>query len=273
MAQKLYRTRFAEIRLTRICTIVLVLLVPGLSCMPRRLFSPRSTSADPRTAITTWPLPELHKIMAADIAHGQKQVEQMIQDHPAMAACAEPNGSILAWCVRQFAGAVVGQRITWDNGVPMAASDGADHIGPDGDTPGSLRLSNTLHDANGGERTASGEELWAGAVYELNNMVNDPEFDRIDEQACAGKLDKSVYIEQVTRLEYVASLKTAQVYRHLWPSAQSQSENNPAAWCANIPDTYEEWIAAYTDKSSYPWDSWGTYYHDDMASYRKSIGQ
>ena len=147
----------------------------------------------------------------------------------------------------------------------MAESAGSDSQGPVGYQPANIRVSKTLTPGYGRpDHPATCEELWSEASFELNNLSYNAFFDRIYQDAIAGKLSKKVWMEQNTRVEFLAFLKTKRVYENLWQNVQDSDHSDVAAWGNDEPDNYTDWIAQYQDHTQYPWDSWGKYYDEKI---------
>lgn len=223
--------------------------------------------------VVTWPLPESYKVTPGDLLFGEQQVERMVHDRPEMARMVNSQSPVWKWCVRNFAGVSLGQRIYWNSGKPAPPDSGADHVIPFDGKPGYIRVDEMRRIGTGDAGKASCEELWAKAVFELNNMANDPAFLQIYNDALAGKLDRNRFIERNTRLEYLTELKTELVHKNLWRQSGSEFSGGSYYWGAYIPDTYEMWISAYTDRTSYPWIPFGSYYDEQVVPYLKSVGK
>jgi hypothetical protein len=222
----------------------------------------------------SWPLPEPFKLTAEDLDYGEKQVEQMVHDRPALARAVNKQSPIWQWCVRHFAGASLGYRVSWNSDSPELPGLRCDHqLSRDGVDP-SLRFTEfrSSRDEKMESVKASNYDLWSRAVYELNNMENDPEFARVWADACAGKLTRNEFIIQYSRPEHVAYLKTALVYEHLWKKTWKSEIDAGRYWYVGTPRTYEAWMSRFKDRSKYPWSNYGAAFDNKVVPYLKSIG-
>jgi len=250
----------------------LLLVVSGFR-LPRAQEVPAAgkTARTTSAVAVTWPLPEPYKISQSDMDFGEKQVKQMVRDRPAMANGVDRKSALWTWCVRHFAGSSLGQRIYWhDEDVTSTVGD-AEHEPPYAGENGYIRIRKTHTNDDGSAGVASTAELWSDAVFELNNMDNDAEFVRLFEEARANKLTKQAYMEQTTRLEYRAARKTGLAYRHLWKRTKTSPANEGDDWFADVPATYEAWIAEYTDHKKYPWNPYEKDYDDITAPYQTAL--
>src|SRR5205814_1941164 len=119
------------------------------------------------------------------------------------------------------------------------------------------------------------EELWARAVFELENMRSTPAFEALYEQVCRGELTREQWIRRNTMLEYEAGKRTAEVYRKIWkPMREARGEPTSGSdWMEDSPATYEEWIAGYSNPDGYPWSFWGRYYDEEVEPYLRAINK
>src|ERR1051326_747463 len=60
------------------------------------------------------PEPQAHPSQEA-LAFGEQQVEHMVEDRPQMKQYVQKGDPIWRYCVRQFAGEALGERIAWNN--------------------------------------------------------------------------------------------------------------------------------------------------------------
>src|SRR5580692_5051398 len=104
---------------------VIALILAALAQAPIRAqtisASPNNLPAGnskPAVSPVSWPLPEPFAVSDADLAHGELQTKKMLHDRPEMARYVNQQSPIWQWCVRQFAGASLGQRILWNNRKP-----------------------------------------------------------------------------------------------------------------------------------------------------------
>lgn len=202
------------------------------------------------------------------LTHGKRQVERMIEDRPTMRRYVTVNDPIYTYAVRMFAGAATGDRIAWHSEPPEIAA--ADSRLPSGGHLGYIRVNRTylIGEHQGKERP--GVELWECAIFEFNNMRQNRTIRKIDEEVLTGKLtNRQVYLKRVTQSEFKAMQESMEFYVTLWkPCMQAKGmATNPVGWWADMPSTYEEWIARYTDHNGYPWKDYNKDF-DAMVSYR-----
>jgi hypothetical protein len=233
----------------------------------------REANADP-----VWLLHERYLVSAPDLDHGSRQVQQMVKDRPEMQKYVTPDSPIWHWCVRQFAGVSLGERLNWNKGDldPRFFSGRYDAMNqpPSEGKPGYIEIREMHADGEKKGRKQSCEELWCHAVYELNNITYSAERERIWTAALAGRITKQSFVEQYSRSEYQAYGGTARIYRAFWKplaAARGAPEGAPEEWGDGIASTYEEWISRYTDPSGYPWDVFGKYYDEQVVPYLSKL--
>lgn len=216
------------------------------------------------------------KQKAEDFAHGERQLEAMLQDRPAMAKWVEKGDSIWVWTASQFAGDAIGTRIQWDNTHPLRST--ADHhldyrreypadcYIPYHEPSAHIRVAAT--NRKGNER--SGDKLWSECVFELQNIRNSAKFHATYDGALAGKVSKTEYMISLARLEFDAVNHTALFYRTKWMPHCKERHMLPRAkyWFIDAPNNFEAWIAQYKDKSSYPF-FYAKEYDDGIVPTRK----
>jgi hypothetical protein len=224
--------------------------------------------------MASWLLQEPFPVTARDLAYGEQQVQNMIHDRPEMACCTNRRSPFRQWCVRQFAGSSCGAHVAWVNSQPEAASNGADDQIPKAGRPGNIRLATTVRGTDGINHPASCAELWLRTTFELNNLSCSQGFRRVFQDALDGRLSKEQWIAQTTRIEYTALVKTVLVYKHLWCADVSTQAPRLSPWPGmDLPATYEGWIGRYTDRTGYPWSSWGHAYDTLVVPYLKRVAK
>jgi len=248
---------------------VAVCSVACSSCRPSRLRSDSELGRSGTTnklSVYSWPLPEPFAVTPADLVHGEKQVERMVHDRPHMQKYAGKNTELWRWCVRQYAGSSAGSRIFWNNEDPAPDSNGADSLRATHGRAAYIRLAkSTPRKAVGMDHTVIGEELWLGAVFELNNLSYSDKFEQVYTNGLMGKLTRDAWIRENTKIEYMAGQKTATVHAHLWNGLQSGDGPQASFYGPNYPSNYDAFVQLYSDRSSYPWSSWGKYYDEQIA--------
>lgn len=179
---------------------------------PERLLAAFSKSAD-----TSFELPELHtNLTSADLTFGEQQVSSMVHDRPELARYVSKDSALWQFCVRAFAGEVIGERILWDNNLPAGKEYRSDHMAPYAGQSGRIRIRKNY--ATGPERgqALSCEELWSCAVFEIENIRNFKAFLALYYKALQGGLSREEWIRANSKLEYGALRRTAEDYRRLW---------------------------------------------------------
>jgi hypothetical protein len=226
----------------------------------------QTVSAQEHTKITG-----VNKFLSADdLKHGEQQTELMVRDRPKLVEFVSKGDPIWNWVVRQFAGEGIGTRIYWNNSEQLSKPSEylADNTFPTKYRSGFIRLKS--QDELG--HPICGEQLWAAAIFELNNIQSGAAFKKIylDAVASGSKISKEDYITQNTMLEFQAMRKTALFYRNIvQPCARKKGEKaHDQYWSAHEPENYRAWIAQYTDHSAYPWNFWGTDYDTTIARAR-----
>ncbi|MCH2045230.1 MAG: hypothetical protein MK212_14030 [Saprospiraceae bacterium] len=191
-----------------------------------------------------------------NLKHAESQLKTMLVDRPGMNGMVKVDDAIWKWLVNKFAGEDIQHKIYWQATssdyfiIPEGVS--AAHGYPNAVQDGKIWVADSK----------DAEEMWAGVVYELHNIKNYMEFEAIEQEAMFGKCTKDTYVMGYARLEYKAAKETAEFYRKKWKPYMRQKGllTNSEHWFANIPDTFEEWIALYNDPNGYPWNPYAGYY-------------
>jgi len=146
------------------------------------------------------------KLTADDLRHGERQVEQMLKDRPAMAAFGEKAATLRQWAMRKFAGEDLGKKIIWDASTPESESS-AENIPPSEGKPGRIRLRARQRSwwVSNDDRVC--EDLWSDAVFELYNVTNGERFGQLERDASAGKLSKQEFATRAVTIESRAAEK------------------------------------------------------------------
>ena len=183
---------------------------------------------DPAATFEAWPKTQL---TPADLQHGQQQVRRMLKDRPAMAQYGDKASVLYPWAVRKFAGEDLGQRILWDSVDPSPDWD-AEHCPPTAESPGFIRVRGKYKDGPDAGKERTPEEMWSEAVFELYNIVNVKDFQRIEDDAAAGKLSKDEFVVRMAEVECRAAEKMRAFYiRVFLPWAKEHRlSTNPRFW-------------------------------------------
>ena len=100
--------------------------------------------------------------------------------------------------------------------------------------------------------------MWSEAVFELYNVANVQEFQRLEKEVAARKLTKVAFVAEKIECESRAAEKTRAFYIHVFlPWAKEQhAPTEPAAWFVGLrSDSRENLLLSRVDKR-------GTYWRD-----------
>lgn len=208
----------------------------------------------------------------AELAFGERQMARMVKDRPELKRYVSRTDAVWQFCVRAFAGEVIGEPIFWENSLPEGYAYLADHQDPYQGRRGNIRIRRTYPSGSESSRPLSCEELWSCAVFEIENIRNYKAFNALFEQALKGALSREDWVRENSRLEYGALRRTAEDFARLWlPLATSRRiSSNSELWAVDIPTTYESWISLYRDPAGYPWNAYGRYYDRQIVPYVRS---
>ena len=194
---------------------------------------------------------------------GEIEVETMMQDRPHMKYFKNKQGKIItlnksapfiSWVIKAYNTEVNGQLIYWDSDASVDVSIGilANHTIPNDKSVGQIRVRKFFKDWDNVTRKASFEELWSACVFELINIQSASKFMSIHDLALQGKLSKENWVKRNTQTEYFALVELNKFYNTVWqPWAKKNNfESNSYIWRADLPSTYEEWIAIYYQSES-----------------------
>ena len=163
----------------------------------------------------------------------------MLADRPAMSKYVKPNDEIWNWAVRKFAGEDVGSPVDW-NSDDEDLEAGESHV-PVGKDHAYIKIAR-MHKDLQETRPASFEELWAVAVFELHNVGNSNEWQKLDEMAEKGQLTREEYALGILTGEIRAAQCTRAFYVKVflpWLHAKGIDTTNPREWyCASFGPAY-----------------------------------
>ncbi len=193
------------------------------------------------------------RLSAEALAHGQRQVTQMLHDRPAMAQFGDEAKFLRDWARRKFAGEDFVQPIDWDPSPPLHSD--AEHLAP-GDGKNAAILVEAHYTAGPKEGQPRGfEELWAGAIYELHNVNYAREFVRLNDEADRGRVSKEAFVAGILKYELRAAQRTRGFYLNVflpW-AAKKKLPTDPSLWFCDWWDTPESVMKSFSDRSAYPW--------------------
>ncbi|MGH7774831.1 MAG: hypothetical protein ACREQA_21615 [Candidatus Binatia bacterium] len=213
-----------------------------------------------------------NELSAEALEHGKDQVQRMLRDRPAMKRYVTEGDAIWQWAVRKYAGEDLATTIDWSPDPPdKPDAYNSDHSIPTHKARGFIRVRETYSSGSRTGRKRSFEELWYDAVFELHNISNAPRFLQVFEEARRGKLSKELWIKKNTQIEYDALRRVVDFYKSSWlPWSRTKGfQSDPRIWRVHLPQSYDNWIRLYIDRSGYPWDTWGCYYDDMVAQGRR----
>ncbi|NNE92644.1 MAG: hypothetical protein HKN23_13440, partial [Verrucomicrobiales bacterium] len=119
-------------------------------------------------------------------------------------------------------------------------------------------------------------KMWSSAVYELMNLTNAGGFLRHCDDAKQGKLTRTEYAEGNQRLEYNACVALKNFYHSTFKPWAETNGYEPArgelgeGFYLWIPESYEAWIASYTDGS---YDYFYDYFDKTIVPYLEKKGR
>lgn len=230
----------------------------------------RLNPQDPAATFNSKPKPPVDK---KALAHGERQVRQMLKDRPAMGKHGEEAELLYQWAARKFAGEDLREQVNWNSTDPLPGFP-CDHQPPVPGRPGFIRIHGkyTQGTAKGKERLF--EELWHGAVFELNNITGVKDFRQVQADAVAGKISQEEFIAGMLNVESRAAEKTRAFYiRVFLPWAIEHGvKTHPRQWYVAIrsaPD--ENLFLAHIGKGDPHWLYYARAY--DLVSLRLLISK
>jgi hypothetical protein len=192
-----------------------------------------------------------------NLAFAQAEMDKMLTDRPAMRDWLDVvSGELKGNLLRQIAGEPLKSVVFWQNG------ESSDFQIPKG-VAAVHRSPSPLHEAAIWlQPDLSGEEAWASFIFELYNIRNAADFERINQDVAKGVCNEEQYVRRYAQLEYEALRQTNAFYRQTWlPACQKVGKNsNSRYWFDQLPQTFEAWIAQYNDRNGYPWHPYLTFY-------------
>ena len=210
------------------------------------------------------------KLSVEALKHGTDQLRQMLQDRPIMKTDAD--GPLAKWALRRFAGQGLGFTIDWDLTPPDFRAL-AETALPTRSTRGAIRIANKRllgpSKLDRGTRVDRPfEALWAVAVFELHNITYHRQFQKIHNDAVAGRISRVEYIVEMFRIEHLAMQQTRAFYcRVFLPWAKKKRfRSDPTLWYTNIWGGPKAWLRRFDPKNEYPWKVYSRQY--DMARSR-----
>ncbi|MDX2105119.1 MAG: hypothetical protein SFY67_01845 [Candidatus Melainabacteria bacterium] len=212
------------------------------------------------------------KVSQDDLIFGMTQVDKMINDRKPMGFLVKKGDPIYNWAARQFAGEACGEHITWNNQEDLGkpAIYKADHCYPSKEEKAFIRIRSN----NGSGNFYDEHSLWESCIFELHNIRNFKAFDKVYNDACKGKLTKEEWLRRNTMIEYKSNKAVKDFFYRNWaPFLTAKGiDYRLHLWDVDwTPETFEQWIGAYSDPTGYPYDYWGTYYDSQIIPYLKAM--
>jgi tetratricopeptide (TPR) repeat protein len=194
------------------------------------------------------------------LRHGQQQVAKMVGNRPAMSQFGQQSDFLRQWAARKFAGEDFGAPVDWDPAPPLHSD--AEHTAPADDENAAILVEGIYTEGPRKGQPRSFEELWAGAVYELHNVVYCREYVRLNDEADQGKVSKEAFVGGILKYELRAAQQTRAFYLQVFlPWAEkTQLPTDPSLWFCDWWATPEMALKGFPDKSTYPWQPYGRAY-------------
>ena len=211
------------------------------------------------------------------IEHGREQFRRLSVDRPMFLRHADKQGfdRLSEWVIRRFSGEDLGTKVDWDNAIPQSVVFGhtAEHTVPGGDVRGSLRIAKVYPTGASAGEPLPFERKWSLLVYELLNLSNAREVNRMHLDVYRGKLSRVDYVTEMFRLECRAVQLTQQFYAECYlPWAlKAQLPSNPDFWFVSEAGWWEDaevFLDQYPFSRDYPWG----YYEREFQSIRRTLG-
>lgn len=232
----------------------LAAIVLTIGCCTLQVHSEPPT-AQPQTTKT---------LSKSDLEHGEHQLRAMLTDRPRMMTYVAVGDPVWNWMIRQFAGEGVGSRVFWSREKPSKPVL-ADHVIPHGEVSGAIHVAR--FDNEGQSR--SGEQMWSGAVFELFNIRNAPDFRKAVDDAYDGKIGKEAFVHDCMLLEVKAGRGHHLFYEKIWlPNLKSSAlKSNKELWWGKVEETDEELFQRAKRERHYNVGFWSDFYSKRIAPY------
>lgn len=201
---------------------------------------------------------------AADLRHGQKQLQRMLEDRPEIAVYRAKGSPVTRyitesdapwqWAQRAYAGSQVGERVFWDHRPPLHESS-SDSTSPYFHGLYSVRLH-----ALSQVKTKDLEYAWARFVYEMLTMSRATERDQLAHLVYSRQVTPAAAVREYARLQWSVDKQVEQFYHQTWqPWARTRGiPSHPHFWSHDHLSTFESWYEE--QRASY--DYVRTYYEE-----------
>jgi hypothetical protein len=192
---------------------------------------------------------------------GRRQLNKVLEDCPQLRGVVPEGGPCWNWLVSAFGDARQGFEIRWTRRVtPSCENVSAESSAYPDDGVSYVRVDAVERNGPNQGRARSPDAVMSGLVFELNNVRLGREKKSIADQAAAGRMDRTSYIQACAREEYTADLETAVFYRDIWlPYCHAHGlTSSSREWYSSMPPTFERWIARFPATFWYPWGFYGS---------------
>lgn len=205
-------------------------------------------------------------VSASALSHGQQQFERLSADRPVFLQHSGKDGfdRLRDWAVHRFAGNGTDMMVNWDDAEPVTVALGhiAEHTVSDGRTRGSLRIARIHRTGTSTGQPLSFDAAWSSLVFELLNLSNVSEFNRLERSVLHGRLSRADYVTEMFKLEYRAVELTQEFYaNHFLPwTIRAGIPSSPESWYLTGDvwwTSAEEALDLYPFSRSYPWGYYG----------------
>jgi hypothetical protein len=195
------------------------------------------------------------------LTHGRIQVRKMLNDRPRMSQYVAETDPLWQWAARNFAGERAGFLVHWDPTSPTEGVDAESYRAFEV-RPAVIHLSAANSNNRQVGEELGFEKLWRNAVFELYNLSNTDEFDKVEEAAARGEISKDQYVRQVYAIEHKATERTRSFYVGVFlPMARDKGiRTDPTLWYTNCWGTATQVINRFAKDSKYPWKLYGEQY-------------
>lgn len=178
------------------------------------------------------------QMSAEAIKHGEKQVNQMLKDRPALAEHVAAGDQLWTWVVRKFAGEDTGILVDWNSTDPSPFESDAGKSTDSGHAQIRVRDVKVHALPQGADPF---EHLWIRVVFELNNVAEADAFNRFAQQAVDGQISREEYICAKCRIEDFAQHRTRAFYVRFflpWLRSKNLSPTLADQWfCYQLPES------------------------------------
>lgn len=151
-----------------------------------------------------FPVPR-HEIDDEDLAYGEAQVAEMLDDQPTMTESLDEVPGLRDWAVRMFAGELLGQRVQWTYALPQGRN--SLHLPPGGDHAPMIGLNDRRFERGVEVGDATFEQMWSSLVLEAYRIVG-PSWtqkaeamrdETVDDERLRNEVEASIHMARLQR--------------------------------------------------------------------------